>query len=149
MCIRDRPLGEEAIQEARQLMLGSNNILGPKDGKPIVTPSQDMVLGNYYLTLADEGGLGEGTVFADRNEVDHAYFCLLYTYTVVTREVSDTIKPIFEAEAHTRELDTNPILESHGVIQVLDVYVDAVSYTHLDVYKRQWVSSSHIKEGCV
>ena len=62
------PLGEEAIQEARQLMLG------PKDGKPIVTPSQDMVLGNYYLTLEDEGGLGEGTVFADRNEVDHAYF---------------------------------------------------------------------------
>ena len=68
------PLGEEAIQEARQLMLGSNNILGPKDGKPIVTPSQDMVLGNYYLTLEDKDGLGEGTVFADRNEVDHAYF---------------------------------------------------------------------------
>ena len=68
------PLGEEAIQEARQLMLGSTNILGPKDGKPIVTPSQDMVLGNYYLTLEDVGAIGEGTVFADRNEVDHAYF---------------------------------------------------------------------------
>ena len=68
------PLGEEAIQEARQLMLGSNNILGPKDGKPIVTQSQDMVLGNYYLTLEDKDGKGEGTVFADRNEVDHAYF---------------------------------------------------------------------------
>ena len=68
------PLGEEAIQEARQLMLGSNNILGPKDGKPIVTPSQDMVIGNYYLTLEDKDGKGEGTVFADRNEVDHAYF---------------------------------------------------------------------------
>ena len=68
------PLGEEAIQEARQLMLGSNNILGPKDGKPIVTPSQDMVLGNYYLTFEDKDGKGEGTVFADRNEVDHAYF---------------------------------------------------------------------------
>ncbi len=68
------PLGEEAIQEARQLMLGSTNILGPKDGKPIVTPSQDMVLGNYYLTLEDVGAIGEGTVFADRNEVEHAYF---------------------------------------------------------------------------
>lgn len=44
--------------------------------------------------------------------------------TVVTQEVSDTIKPIFEAGAHTRELDTNPRLESNGVIQVLDVYVD-------------------------
>ncbi|MDD8049498.1 MAG: DNA-directed RNA polymerase subunit beta' [Thomasclavelia sp.] len=67
------PLGPEAIQEARQLMLGSSNILAPKDGKPIVTPSQDMVLGNYYLTLEDVGAKGEGTVFADRNEVEHAY----------------------------------------------------------------------------
>ena len=67
------PLGEEAIQEARQLMLGSGNILGPKDGKPIVTPSQDMVLGNYYLTLEEAGKVGEGTVFADVNEVLMAY----------------------------------------------------------------------------
>ena len=67
------PLGEEAIQEARQLMLGSGNILGPKDGKPIVTPSQDMVLGNYYLTLEEAGKIGEGTVFADVNEVLMAY----------------------------------------------------------------------------
>ncbi len=68
------PLGPEAIQEARQLMLGSSNILGPKDGKPIVTPSQDMVLGNYYLTLEDKGAIGEGTVFVDRNEVLQAYY---------------------------------------------------------------------------
>jgi len=67
------PLGDEAIQEARQLMLGSRNILGPKDGKPIVTPSQDMVLGNYYLTLEEKGKIGEGTVFADVNEVLMAY----------------------------------------------------------------------------
>ena len=67
------PLGEEAIQEARQLMLGSNNILGPKDGKPIVTPSQDMVLGNYYLTLEDPEAIGEGSIFADKSEVMHAY----------------------------------------------------------------------------
>ena len=67
------PLGEEAIQEARQLMLGSNNILSPKDGKPIVTPSQDMVLGNYYLTLEVAGKYGEGTVFADVNEALMAY----------------------------------------------------------------------------
>ena len=59
------PLGEEAIQEARQLMLGSRNILGPKDGKPIVTPSQDMVLGNYYLTTEKADQIGEGTEFAD------------------------------------------------------------------------------------
>ena len=47
------PLGEEAIQEARQLMLGSTNILGPKDSKPIVTPGQDMVMGNFYLTMEE------------------------------------------------------------------------------------------------
>ncbi len=45
------PLSKEAQKEAIDLMLASNNILGPKDGKPIVTPSQDMILGNYYLTL--------------------------------------------------------------------------------------------------
>lgn len=45
------PLSEEAQAEARILMLGANNILKPSDGKPIVTPSQDMVLGNYYLTM--------------------------------------------------------------------------------------------------
>ena len=47
------PLSKAAQQEALELMLASNNILGPKDGKPIVTPSQDMVLGNYYLTLEE------------------------------------------------------------------------------------------------
>ena len=67
------PLGKEAIQEARQLMLGSKNILGPKDGKPIVTPSQDMVLGNYYLSLEVEDAPGEGSVFRDVNEVLIAY----------------------------------------------------------------------------
>ena len=45
------PLSKEAIKEARELMIGSKNILGPKDGKPIVTPGHDMVLGNYYITL--------------------------------------------------------------------------------------------------
>jgi len=67
------PLSEEAQAEARVLMLASNNILNPKDGKPIVTPSQDMVLGNYYLTLEDKDGLGEGKVFFDYDEVTLAY----------------------------------------------------------------------------
>lgn len=48
------PLSDEAQYEAKTLMLASNNILGPKDGKPIVTPSQDMILGNYYLTLESD-----------------------------------------------------------------------------------------------
>jgi DNA-directed RNA polymerase subunit beta' len=67
------PLGEEAQAEARILMLGANNILSPKDGKPIVTPSQDMVLGNYYLTIEKAGLPGEGRVFKNANEAIMAY----------------------------------------------------------------------------
>ena len=67
------PLSAEAQAEARLLMLAAQNILNPKDGKPVVTPSQDMVLGNYYLTLERKGAPGEGTVFTDAEEVMVAY----------------------------------------------------------------------------
>ena len=67
------PLSEEAQAEARMLMLGSNNILHPKSGDPIVTPSQDMVLGNYYITMEKAGEPGEGRVFKNSNEALMAY----------------------------------------------------------------------------
>ncbi|QEY06884.1 DNA-directed RNA polymerase subunit beta' [Streptococcus ratti] len=67
------PLSEEAQAEARLLMLAAEHILNPKDGKPVVTPSQDMVLGNYYLTMEDAGREGEGMVFKDRDEAVMAY----------------------------------------------------------------------------
>ena len=67
------PLSEEAKAEARILMLGANNILSPKDGKPIVTPSQDMVLGNYYITMEKPGKEGEGRIFKNSNEALMAY----------------------------------------------------------------------------
>ena len=67
------PISEEAQAEARLLMLGANNILDPKDGKPIVTPSQDMVLGNYYLTLELPGKPNEGKAYKDPNEALMAY----------------------------------------------------------------------------
>ena len=67
------PLSEEAQAEARLLMLGSNNILHPKSGDPIVTPSQDMVLGNYYITMEKAGEEGEGRVFKNTNEALMAY----------------------------------------------------------------------------
>jgi DNA-directed RNA polymerase subunit beta' len=67
------PLSSEAQAEARLLMLAAQNILNPKDGKPVVTPSQDMVLGNYYLTLERAGAVGEGMVFKDTNEALIAY----------------------------------------------------------------------------
>ncbi|OZM55896.1 DNA-directed RNA polymerase subunit beta' [Lottiidibacillus patelloidae] len=67
------PLSSEAQAEARLLMLAAQNILNPKDGKPVVTPSQDMVLGNYYLTLEREGAIGEGFTFKDTSEALIAY----------------------------------------------------------------------------
>ena len=67
------PLSEEAQAEARLLMLGSNNILHPKSGDPIVTPSQDMVLGNYYITMEKASEKGEGRLFKNTNEALMAY----------------------------------------------------------------------------
>ena len=67
------PLSLEAQAEARLLMLASNNILNPKDGKPVVTPSQDMILGNYYLTLERVGEPNEGHFYKDFDEAYMAY----------------------------------------------------------------------------
>ena len=67
------PLSEEAKAEARILMLGANNILKPSDGKPIVTPSQDMIIGNYYLSIEVAGLSQEGKVFINSNEALMSY----------------------------------------------------------------------------
>jgi DNA-directed RNA polymerase subunit beta' len=66
------PLSAEAQAEARILMLSANNILSPATGRPIVTPTQDMVFGAYYLTLIKDGLKGEGRVFRHLHEVHHA-----------------------------------------------------------------------------
>ena len=67
------PLSAEAQAEARLLMLAAQNILNPKDGRPVVTPTQDMVLGCYYLTLEKDGARGEGRVYIDPEEAISAY----------------------------------------------------------------------------
>ncbi|PSL41316.1 DNA-directed RNA polymerase subunit beta' [Salsuginibacillus halophilus] len=67
------PLSAEAQSEARILMMAAQNILNPKDGKPVVTPSQDMVLGNYYLTMERSDAKGEGMIFKDTAEALAAY----------------------------------------------------------------------------
>ena len=68
------PLSVEAQAEARMLMMSVNNILAPKDGKPVAVPTQDMVLGAYYLTIVKEGALGEGKRFSSVDEAQLAYF---------------------------------------------------------------------------
>ncbi len=67
------PLSAEAQAEARFLMLSANNLLAPKDGKPITVPTQDMVLGSYYLTIERDGEPGEGKVFGNIDEAMMAY----------------------------------------------------------------------------
>ncbi len=68
------PLSTEAQLEARVLMLSTNNILAPASGQPIIVPTQDMILGMYYLSMMREGEKGEGMLFTGRQEIEHALF---------------------------------------------------------------------------
>ena len=67
------PLSQKAVEECRELMLSTKNLLLPANGKPVVGPTKDMVLGVYYLTMTEDGLLGEGKIFTDLDEVALAY----------------------------------------------------------------------------
>lgn len=90
------PLSDEAQAEARLLMLAAGHILAPKDGKPIVAPSQDMVIGNYYLTTEEASREGEGMIFKDINEARTALqnkYVHLHTRIGVQTSSFDVKKP--------------------------------------------------------
>ena len=69
------PLTVEAQLEARALMMATNNVLSPANGEPIIVPSQDVVLGLYWMTRERVNGKGEGMVLSDLDEVTRAYGC--------------------------------------------------------------------------
>jgi len=101
------PLSAEAQAEARLLMLAAQNILNPKDGKPVVTPSQDMVLGNYYLTLEREGATGEGKVFRDSDEALIAYANgIVHLHSRVAVQAGSFNNPTFTEEQNAQLLLT-------------------------------------------
>ena len=101
------PLSEEAQAEARLLMLGANNILHPKSGDPIVTPSQDMVLGNYYITMEKAGLPGEGRIFKNPNEALMAYERREVTlHTRIVIPVDSFKHKLFTEEQHGKYLVT-------------------------------------------
>ena len=101
------PLSEEAKAEARLLMLGANNILHPKSGDPIVTPSQDMVLGNYYLTMERANLEGEGRIFKNTNEALMAYERRELTLHTRIAVAVDSFKyKLFTEEQHGKFLIT-------------------------------------------
>ncbi|WP_025755592.1 DNA-directed RNA polymerase subunit beta' [Mycoplasmopsis cricetuli] len=80
------PISEQALREARELMLASKNILGPKDGEPIINPSQDMILGLYYLTIEKSNAKGEGNYYATYDDMLNAYennYITLHTRVVL------------------------------------------------------------------
>ena len=91
------PLSLEAQLEARVLMMSTNNVLSPANGKPIVVPSQDMILGLYYISLMREGLEGEGMTFASLEEVEHALSAgLVHTHTKITARMEQV-----DAEGNT------------------------------------------------
>ncbi|MCQ2977094.1 MAG: DNA-directed RNA polymerase subunit beta', partial [archaeon] len=103
------PLSEEAIAECRLLMLGANNILHPKDGSPIVTPGQDMVLGNYYITMEKAGEPEEGRVFKNSNEAIMAYDRKEVTlHTRIALPVNSFKHKLFVEEQYDKYLVTTP-----------------------------------------
>ncbi|MGE5455713.1 MAG: DNA-directed RNA polymerase subunit beta' [Ignavibacteriales bacterium] len=122
------PIGEEAQAEARILMLGANNILSPKDGKPIVTPSQDMVLGNYYLTMEKAGLEGEGRVFKNSNEAIMAYERREITlHTRIVVPVSAFRHKIFPDNYMDKYLVTTP-----GKLIFNEIFPDTFQYINDD-----------------
>ena len=102
------PLSDEAQAEARLLMLAAHHILSPRDGEPIVAPSQDMVIGSYYMTTEDKAREGEGMIFKDANEAYMAYkdgFVALQTRVGV--QVSSMPKKPFTDEQRSQIMVTS------------------------------------------
>ena len=98
------PLSMEAQAEARFLMLSANNILKPQDGKPVVSPTQDMVLGCYYLTIIRDGAKGEGMVFADVDEAQMAYDTGVIH---LQARIKIRMKRMWQGEEHERLVETS------------------------------------------
>lgn len=118
------PLSKEAQAEARMLMLAAQNILNPKDGKPVVTPSQDMVLGNYYLTLERKDAVNTGAIFNDTNEVLKAYANgYLHLHTRIGVHANSFNNPTFTDEQNSKILAT-----SVGKIIFNEIIPDSFAY---------------------
>ncbi|NDQ71309.1 DNA-directed RNA polymerase subunit beta' [Staphylococcus aureus] len=118
------PLSKEAQAEARMLMLAAQNILNPKDGKPVVTPSQDMVLGNYYLTLERKDAVNTGAIFNNTNEVLKAYANgFVHLHTRIGVHATSFNNPTFTEEQNKKILAT-----SVGKIIFNEIIPDSFAY---------------------
>ncbi|MBM6638989.1 DNA-directed RNA polymerase subunit beta' [Staphylococcus xylosus] len=145
------PLSKEAQAEARMLMLAAQNILNPKDGKPVVTPSQDMVLGNYYLTLERKEAVNTGTIYNDTNEVLKAYANgYVHLHTRIGVHASSFNNPTF-----TEEQNKKILLTSVGKVIFNEIIPDSFAYineptqTNLEnkTPERYFIAPTEIGEG--
>ena len=118
------PITAEAQAEARILMLGANNILSPKNGDPVATPGQDMVLGNYYITMEKAGLPGEGRVFKNANEALMAYERREITlHTRIALPASSFKYKLFPEEYMNKYLVTTP-----GKLLFNEIFPDTFQY---------------------
>lgn len=117
------PLSAEAQTEARILMLAANHILAPKDGKPIIVPTQDMVLGSYYLTSIRPKAKGEGKVFVDINEA-------LLAYQEHTLDL--------QAEVRVREKEYGLVKTSLGRMIFNEILPKELKYYYQDKETGEW-----------
>ena len=118
------PISEEAQAEARVLMLGANNILKPSDGNPIVTPGQDMILGNYYITIEKANEVGEGRVFRNPDEALMAY---------ERREISQHTRIAIPASGFKHKLFTDEqkdkyLVTTVGKLKFNEIFPDTFQY---------------------
>ena len=119
------PLGEDACREAKMLMLASGNLLKPSDGAPVTVPTQDMILGSYYLTTVRENDEGAGKVFRDENEALMAYaehIVTLHAPIKVRRTMTiDGVERTGLVEATVgRIIFNNPVPQNLGYIDRTD-----------------------------
>ncbi len=139
------PLSVEAQAEARFLMLSTNNMLKPQDGRPVASPTQDMVIGIYYMTIERPGAKGEGRIFADPDEAIMAYELKEISIQAkvkirVTREI--------EGQKYTKLLDTTVgrWLFNEGIPQDLGFTDRSTTESLLNLEINELVTSGMLKE---
>src|SRR6056297_3477113 len=119
------PLTLEAQLEARALMMSTNNVLSPANGEPIIVPSQDVVLGLYYMTRERKSALGEGMVFADVKEAHRAYGAGMVDLQAI---VKVRVKEVAIAEDGSRSEEYKIVDTTVGRALLFDIVPDGLSY---------------------
>ena len=141
------PLSAEAQAEARLLMLSAQNILNPKDGRPVTTPTQDMVMGIYYLTVEKQGAKGEGKVFASPDEAIMAYqrkFIDLQARIVVN--MAGSAKLLQQKEELRSSRGTKLFITTAGKLIFNEVFPDDFPYLNNPDFNEPVLEEDFIRE---